>query len=201
MAHRRDAECDPLQSPPDRVADSHAGSCARTGCKSAGEYRASKDRNLDEYYLFCLEHVRAYNANWDFHADLTPAEIEAEIHNTVTWGRPTGKIGVSYPQFYQTRTQIRDLFGLGAGTDFDRAANKKAYDARPRGGRTAADNAALQALDLTTSLTLDALRGRYKTLVKWHHPDVNGSSLDAERRMKAINAAYRTLWAALVAAP
>ena len=103
MAHRRDAECDPLQSPPDRVADSHAGSCARTGCKSVGEYRASKDRNLDEYYLFCLEHVRAYNANWDFHADLTPAEIEAEIRNTVTWGRPTGKIGVSYPQFYQTR--------------------------------------------------------------------------------------------------
>ena len=50
--------------------------CACEGCDAPGEFRAPKDRSLSDYYLFCLEHVRAYNAGWDFHADLTPEEIE-----------------------------------------------------------------------------------------------------------------------------
>jgi len=44
------------------------------------------------------------------------------------------------------------------------------------------------------------LKRRYKALVKKHHPDANGGSRDAERRMQTINAAYATLKARLKAA-
>tara|TARA_R110000868_G_scaffold42896_4_gene144721 strand:+ start:839 stop:1444 length:606 start_codon:yes stop_codon:yes gene_type:complete len=200
MTHRRNAEHDSFQDTPETYTDGHIKMCAWSGCTAAGEYRAPKDRDLAEYHLFCLEHVRAYNASWDFHADLTIDEMEAEIRSSVTWDRPTWKIGVSSPRFYRSQTNIHDPFGLGAGTDFDAAAQKKAYEARPRGGRTAAENMALKTLDLTAPLTLEALRGRYKTLVKRHHPDANGGSREAERRMKIINEAYRTLRIALTGA-
>ena len=91
MTHRRSAERDPFRSPPDSFADGHARLCAWKGCEAAGKYRAPKDRDLAEYHQFCLEHVRAYNASWDFNADLTPAEIEMEIRRSVTWDRPHGK--------------------------------------------------------------------------------------------------------------
>ncbi len=193
MNHRRNTEHDSVQARPDTCAGSHSEPCAWGGCAEAGEYRAPKDRDLAEYHLFCLEHVRAYNAGWDFHANLTIDEMEAEIRSAATWDRPTWKVGVSSPRFYRGQTTIRDPFGFGAGTEFDAAAQQKAYEARPRGGRTTAENAALKTLDLTAPLTLEALRGRYKTLVKRHHPDANGGSPEAERRMKIINEAYRTL--------
>src|ERR687892_757425 len=41
--------------------------CQWPGCRCAGEYRAPKSRErLREFYLFCLDHVRAYNRAWDF---------------------------------------------------------------------------------------------------------------------------------------
>ncbi len=45
--------------------------------------------------------------------------------------------------------------------------------------------------------TLDALQRHYKALAKKHHPDANGGSVEAETKMKLINAAYRTLKAIL----
>ena len=37
------------------------------GCNKPGEYRAPKNRGLKEYYWFCLEHVQAYNAKWNYY--------------------------------------------------------------------------------------------------------------------------------------
>ncbi len=49
-------------------------------------------------------------------------------------------------------------------------------------------------------MSLEALKERYKALVKIHHPDANGGSAEAEDRMKVINEAYQTLRAGLAAA-
>ncbi|TAL04740.1 MAG: hypothetical protein EPO08_00485, partial [Rhodospirillaceae bacterium] len=57
----------------------------------------------------------------------------------------------------------------------------------------------LQRPGLALPLTLEALRRRYKALVKKYHPDANGGSAEAETRMKRINAAYQTLRAILAA--
>ena len=51
--------------------------CAWKGCGNAGEYRAPRDQELRSYFMFCLEHVRTYNAGWDYHKGCTAAELEA----------------------------------------------------------------------------------------------------------------------------
>jgi hypothetical protein len=56
--------------------------CDQPGCPEPGEYRAPADRRrLNDYKWFCLAHVRAYNAAWDFYKGLGPAEIEHEIRS------------------------------------------------------------------------------------------------------------------------
>ena len=53
--------------------------CDYPGCLNAGEYRAPKSRTeLNQYHWFCLEHVLAYNACWDFYKGMTPGQIEQQ---------------------------------------------------------------------------------------------------------------------------
>ena len=54
------------------------------GCGAQGEYRAPKSRqNLQEYWWFCLEHVRAYNGSWDFYKGMSPGQIEAHMRSLI----------------------------------------------------------------------------------------------------------------------
>ena len=48
-------------------------------------------------------------------------------------------------------------------------------------------------MELTQPVTPEAIKRRYKELVKKHHPDANGGDKQAEERFKAINQAYATL--------
>lgn len=185
--------------------------CAHEGCTGAGEFRAPKDRSLSGYLMLCLEHVRAYNAKWNFHAGLTVQEMEAEIRSAATWDRPTWKLGSqsATPRgtFRHGRVNVDDPFGFAEGTDFDARAQQKrrekshenAQDANPHAAPPAARTKAMKILDLSAPLTLEGLKRRYKVLVKQHHPDANGGSVEAEARMKVINEAYQTLRAGLVA--
>lgn len=199
MTQRRHTEDTPQFSATGQMPDGHMQSCAWDGCDAEGAFRAPKDRDLSEYQFFCLKHVRAYNASWNFHADFTDDEIEAEIRSAVTWDRPTWKMGGNSPHAHHIYDNVKDPFGMGRGTAFDTSARTNAYRSRSRGGKTSAENAALRVFDLTAPLNLETLRGRYKILVKRHHPDANGGARDAERRMKIINEAYRTLRAGLTA--
>ncbi len=152
--------------------------------------------------MLCLEHVRAYNAQWDFHAGASVADLEAEIRSAATWERPTWKLGTLGAGYRGGRARVNDPFGFSAGTDFEDRKQSRERDAQARatpGGATAR-NKALKALDLSGPVTLETLKERYKALVKKYHPDANGGSADAENRMKAINEAYQTLRAGLVGA-
>jgi DnaJ-domain-containing protein 1 len=174
--------------------------CATEGCENLGEYRAPKDRSLSDYHLLCLDHVRAYNAQWNFHAGLSTEEMEMEIRSAATWDRPTWKLGSLGAKL--SRAHIHDPFGFAEGTAFDQHAKdkreEKAQAAHPGAAPPAARAKALKIFDMTAPTTLDALRLRYKALVKKHHPDANGGSAEAETRMKVINEAYQTLRAGLV---
>ena len=61
--------------------------CDHPDCAEAGEHRAPRDRGLKEYYWFCLEHVRAYNAAWDYFRGMSATEIEAcrKLSKTKAW--------------------------------------------------------------------------------------------------------------------
>src|SRR5882672_6797989 len=85
--------------------------CDHPGCAAGGDFRAPRSRiELDHYFWFCLDHVRAYNAAWNYYAGMSEAEVEAEIRHDTTWQRPTWPLGSRHsPNHAPT---MRDYFGV-----------------------------------------------------------------------------------------
>jgi hypothetical protein len=175
--------------------DAPGRSCDAPDCPLAGEYRAPKSRrNLRDYHWFCLEHVRAYNATWDFYRGMSPGEIEAALRQDTAWGRPTWPLGRIGQASWEEEVLRDPLHVLAAG--------------RLRSGRRHADRGVpnelrepLATLGLAWPTTMAQLKARYKELAKRHHPDANGGDRAAEERLKVINLAYATLRARLAATP
>ena len=160
--------------------------CAVRGCDEEGEYRAPRSRTaLREYHWFCLEHVRQYNATWNYYDGMSDDEVERDVRADTTWHRPTWRLGDGQgPGAHGYR--IHDGFA-----DFvDDAPPRPAPPPSP-----AED--ALAVLELRPPVTVDVVKARYKALVKRHHPDANGGDKAAEERFKEISEAYRTIMAAL----
>ena len=64
---------------------------AKTGANTA---RPGRGPGVDDrFYWFCLEHVREYNAAWNYYADMDDAAVEAEIRKDIVWQRPTWPLG------------------------------------------------------------------------------------------------------------
>jgi hypothetical protein len=179
--------------------------CDAPGCAEHGEHRAPRaPDDLNNYYWFCMEHVRAYNARWNFYAGLNQAEIEKQIRADTTWWRPTWPLGSrGGTQSRQYRAGQHDDpmvdFGVFAQEDWDPertqgdCASRNGW--RPRPGSDEAN--ALAILDLDPPVTRSDVKHRYKALVKKHHPDANGGDRDAEERLKIINRAYSVLRASI----
>ena len=167
------------------------------GCGAQGEYRAPKSRrNLQEYWWFCLEHVRAYNATWDFYKGMTANQIEAELRSDTAWQRPTWPLGHLGAKLDEALA--RDpLHVLNAG--FGRTPRRGHFH-HPAEQIPAEMREPLATLGLEWPLTLQALKSRYKQLAKLHHPDANGGDRAAEERLKTINLAYATLRSHLITA-
>ena len=169
--------------------------CDMPSCHAAGEYRAPKSRQaLNEYWWFCLEHVRAYNSAWDYYKGMSPAEVEAQLRADTAWQRPSwplGRIGSAAWEEEVLHDPLRILA---------EARLNKARKAQPN--QTPAElREPLATLGLSWPTTLDAVKTRYKELAKRHHPDANGGSRDAEERLKTINLAYATLRSRLGSEP
>ena len=56
-----------------------------------------------------------------------------------------------------------------------------------------AERKALQVMGLGTDATLEAVKAKYKALVKQHHPDANGGDRSTEDRLIEIIKAYNYL--------
>jgi DnaJ-domain-containing protein 1 len=160
--------------------------CDHPGCAGIGEHRAPQARDrLNSYYWFCLDHVREYNAAWNYYAGMSETEIENEIRRDMVGQRPTWPLGARVGRVHW---KLRDAFGL-FGEDAQPQREK------PRRPETK-EEAAVRLFGIETPFTLARLKARYKELVKLHHPDANGGDKQAEERLKLINQAYSTLKAA-----
>jgi hypothetical protein len=169
-----------------------ARACDQPGCGESGDFRAPKSRDtLHDYYWFCLDHVRAYNAAWDFYAGMSADEIELLLRNDVTWERPTWPLGQRGSSFRFDASRIKDGFGI-FGEEFGETLQERA----PAAG--SAELSAMREMNLTAPLTVELVRARYKELCKLHHPDTNGGDKEAEERFKRIGQAYKTLMESLV---
>ncbi len=159
--------------------------CDSPGCVHQGEYRAPKSRSgAREFHWFCLEHVREFNASWDYYKDMSPEEIEAQLRADTSWQRPSWPLG-----------------RLGQTSRMDEALEAElhafAFGARPKPapnpGIPADIREALNVLDLIWPVTLAAVKAKYKELAKRHHPDSNNGDKRSEEMLKSINLAYATL--------
>jgi len=165
--------------------------CDHPGCEAGGDFRAPRSRlELNCYYWFCLEHVRAYNLAWNYYAGMSDAEIEAEIRRDTVWHRPTWRLG----ERHGPGPQIRDHFGVYRSNGQAHGGERQSGQARQAAARAnSAREQALAVFDLEPPLTPTHLKARYKVLVKLHHPDAHGGDKAAEEKLKIINQAYATL--------
>jgi len=171
---------------PDPDAPGHA--CGAPDCLAAGEYRAPKSRtNLREFHWFCLQHVREYNASWDYYQGMSPGEIEAQLRSDTSWQRPSwplGRLGATA----RMEQSLEDAMHFTFGT-------KTAEPPKPKAPPELRE--ALQVLGLAWPVSMATVKSTYKKLAKRHHPDANGGNKASEEILKTINLAYATLRAKL----
>ncbi|HZP77970.1 MAG TPA: DnaJ domain-containing protein [Pseudolabrys sp.] len=179
----------------DRRLRAQSPACNWPGCNEPGTHRAPKGRTQEnEYWQFCLAHVRDYNQSYNFFAGMSDDAVMAYQKDAITGHRPTwkmgaGKTGTGRPDF-DTAGDPFHVFHEFGGRTHARA------EAPPETERRSVRNAERKALD-TMGLDIDAsaqdVKARFKELVKRHHPDANGGDRSTEDRLVEIIQAYNYL--------
>jgi len=156
--------------------------CDYPGCTKAGTCRAPKTRDLKEYWMFCKEHAAQYNKNWNYYADMTPEEIDAE------WERETfgiadkdreaaNKKEAEYAQF------INDF--LTGRSSFDKIPTKKTVSTQI--------TSAFRVFELPLSASWREIAAKYRALAKKYHPDTAKDKSVSTTEFTRITTAYETL--------
>lgn len=172
--------------------------CEHPSCNAAGEYRAPKGRDREgQYWRFCLEHVREYNASYNYFAGMSDSAVAAYQKDAVIGHRPTWAMGVnaagkSEPSGTgpERDWSYFDPLGILRGEDF-RQRRAAAEPKRPR--YTGAVRRALDVLGLDETADKPAIKAQYKALVKQFHPDANGGDRSFEERLRDIIKAHDVL--------
>ena len=175
--------------------------CEAPACREAGEFRAPGRRpngfdGPGDWRWFCLQHVREFNAGYDWFEGMSAEEIIAAQSPVAGW-----------------RTETR-AFRPDAGVDgvprwADYADPLDAIAARARGIRSRAEGRAreavmtvrfspdearaLEVMGLGSDTDRTRLRRRYSELVRRYHPDRNGGDRQHEARLTAVVEAYQLL--------
>jgi hypothetical protein len=173
--------------------------CEHPHCDRPGSYRAPRaPAELDRWRWFCLDHVREYNASWNFFADCPIEEIEAQQRSDGVWGRPTWPFADRRTEKPSTEAHREgrawERFGFSdpfavlgdkATLNPGRApGDRPAQPALPRNVATA-----LETLGAEATMTRAEIRALYTRLVKSLHPDMNGGDRREEGRLRKV------LWA------
>lgn len=169
--------------------------CAWEGCNEKAEYRAPKGRGHEgQFFHFCLDHVREYNKSYNYFEGMTDDDVIAYQRDSLTGHRPTTPIGVRGSKARAGKTKstwnsaYEDPFGL-FGED-----NGQSRAPQPERRRvSAAERNALDILGVDEDASKEAVKARYKTLVKRHHPDANHGDRSSEDRLRSVINAYNLL--------
>ena len=168
--------------------------CEFPGCNAPGGHRAPMGRLREgQYFSFCLDHVREYNAAYNYFNGMSPEDVALYQREALVGHRPTWSMG-----------SHRGDKGFREDGDNPARAGDPLGVHRPKGRRFACSEpakprygvAALRALDqLGLDETADAavIKARYKDLVKRLHPDANSGDRSNEDKLREIIRAYNYL--------
>ena len=171
--------------------------CEAPGCAEPGEFRAPGSRapSFDgpgDWRWYCLEHVRAFNSEYDWFEGMTPDEILAAQSPIAGWRADARAFRAD-----------AGVDGVPRWADFDDpldAIGARASEIRKRAGGqrdfarfTPKERAALGVMGLGPQTDRHELRKRYSTLVRRYHPDRNGGDRSHEKALQDVIEAYTAL--------
>ncbi|HWI85561.1 MAG TPA: J domain-containing protein [Sphingomonas sp.] len=169
--------------------------CSAPGCGEPGEFRApaadgprSGYDGPGEWRFLCLDHVREFNARYNFFDGMTAEEISAQQRPYAGWERETRAFSPApggmprWADFLDPLDAIQARYGSG------RPVARK--DGRPLSD---GERRALKVLGLDADVDRRALRQRYSELVRRYHPDRNGGDRSHEKALQQVIEAYQAL--------
>jgi hypothetical protein len=174
--------------------------CGWPDCKKAGPHRAPKGRGQErEYWNFCIDHVREYNATYNYFSGMSDDAVARYQKDALTGHRPTWKMGAN--SGVKGNAKPEDLEGAADPFSVFSELNGRGRwrpgpeaEAKPEARKVFnAERKALQVMGLTGSATTEDIKAKYKMLVKQHHPDANGGDRSTEDRLIEIIKAYNYL--------
>jgi DnaJ domain len=189
---------------PDRFHGRMYGSlrqCQHPQCCEDGQFRAPNPYGRSpgpngpgDYQWLCLDHVREFNAGYDWFAGMTADQIAAAQSPTNVWPSETrafrangnADIPPKWADFHDPLDAISARF------------KGRMEDARPLRASNGAilsgeDRSALKTLGLLPDADRRAIRSAYSQLVRKYHPDKNGGDRTHEKALQDVIAAYTHL--------
>ncbi|MEG8099194.1 J domain-containing protein [Candidatus Liberibacter brunswickensis] len=157
--------------------------CQWDNCQCIGEYRAPVGSGAEEqFFLFCLDHVKKYNKGYNYFLDLSNDEVsryqkEASTGERFTW--TTHLYATRYPEDTSFFNDQKGSYGH--------------FSDRPENCLNSLQYNAFEVLGLSYDSSCEEIRKRYKDLVKRHHPDVNGGDCGSKEHFQDAVQAYKVL--------
>ncbi len=174
--------------------EGHERDCSHPGCAEAGEFRAPGERRPGfdgpgDWRWLCLDHVRAFNAGYNYFQGMSTDQIEEAQTPYGGWERQTRAFSGNGPPPPRWADFTDPLDAIGAR--FRRAESQhQRTDGREL---SETDRKSLRILGLGTDCDRRALRQRYADLVRRYHPDRNGGDRSHEKALQAVIEAYTQL--------
>lgn len=170
--------------------------CAHPGCEAAGEFRAPGERRPSfdgpgEWRWLCLDHVREFNAGYNYFSGMSTEEIQAAQNPYGGWDRESRAFaagGSDSPPRWSDFTDPLDA--IGARFRRPGPAEAPRRDGRELSGE---DRRNLDTLGLGADSDRRTLRRRYAELLRRYHPDHNGGDRSHERTLQSVIEAYTSL--------
>ena len=171
------------------------GLCAHPGCEAPGEFRAPAGRGSSfdgpgDWRWLCLDHVREFNAGYNYFEGMSSDEIQAAHNPYGGWDRETrafARMGADGPPRWSDFQDPLDAIGA--------RFRRSAAEGPRRDGRELSDGdrKSLRILGLGTDADRRILRRRYADLLRRYHPDHNGGDRGHEKALQAVIEAYTQL--------
>ncbi len=167
--------------------------CAHPGCDAPGEFRAPGSRRPSfdgpgEWHWLCLDHVRAFNAKYNYFEGMSADEIADAQSPYGGWERETRAFSTNGAAGPRWADFVDPLDAIGAR--YRVRMPEERNDGRPL---SPADRKALEVLGLGVDADRRALRQRYLDLVRRYHPDKNGGDRSHEKALQGVIEAYTAL--------
>lgn len=170
------------------------------GCSEAGEFRAPGQNRggfdgPGEWRWLCLDHVREFNARYDWFAGMSADEIYAAQAPAAGWRTesPSFRPAAGVDGMPRWADFDDPLDAIAARANGIKSRAQREADVAMSGRFSREEAAALEAMGLGAETDRTKLRQKYSELVRRYHPDRNGGDRCHEDRLNRVVEAYQLL--------